>query len=461
MPAQHFDAVIIGDGQGGDPLARAFAKAEKTVAVIERGPMGGTCVNTGCTPTKTMAASARVAHLARRAGDFGVQSAGVTGVDLARVRQRKRQVVQSFRESTERNTAKAGVTVIRGEARFVGPKSLSVTLSDGEMQDITADLVFVDTGQRPAPLPIDGLETVDALNYVSIEELDQVPTHLIILGGSYIGAEFGQMFRRFGSDVTIIERAPHVLSREDQDVSDGVAQILREDGITVLVGSQAKRVAKADEGIIVVAQTPDGERTITGSHLLVATGLKPNTDALGLEAAGVEIDDKGYIKVNERLETTAAGVYALGDVKSGPAFTHISYDDFRILKANLLDGGTRTTADRPVPYTVFTDPQLGRVGLTEQEARAKGLDIKVAKLPMTSVARAIETDETRGFMKAVVDAKTDQILGCAILGVEGGEIMAVLEVAMLGKLPFTALRDGVFAHPTLAESLNNLFMTLD
>ena len=461
MAATHFDAVVIGDGQGGDPLARAFAQAGKTVAVIERGPMGGTCVNTGCTPTKTMAASARVAHMARRADGYGVRGGGVAGVDLARVRQRKRDVVQSFREGTARNTEKAGVAVIHGEARFVGPKSLTVTRNDGGTQDVSADLVFIDTGQRPAPPPVDGLDTVDALTYVTIEELDAVPTHLVILGGSYIGVEFGQMFRRFGSNVTIIERAPRLLSREDQDVSEEVAKILQEDGITVLADTQAKRIAKAGGGIEITVQTPDGEQTVKGSHLLVATGLKPNTDDLNLQVAGIETDGKGYIKVNERLETSAPGVYAIGDVKGGPAFTHISYDDFRILKANLLDGGHRTTADRPMPYTVFTDPQLGRVGLTEHEARDKGLDIRVAKLPMTSVARAIETDETRGFMKAVVDAKTDQILGCAILGIEGGEIMAVLEVAMLGKLPYPVLRDAVFAHPTLAESLNNLFMTLD
>jgi len=377
------------------------------------------------------------------------------------VRRRKRDIVQNFREGVEKKTDRAGVTVIRGEAKFVGAKSLSVALGEGGTQDVTADLVFIDTGQRPAPPPIEGLGTVDALNYVSIEELDRAPAHLVILGGSYIGVEFGQMFRRFGSDVTIIEHEAHVLSREDEDVSEEIERFLREDGITILAGSEARRVAKTGGGVAVTVQTPDGERTVTGSHLLVATGLKPNTEKLGLEAAGVETDDRGFVVVNERLETSALGVYAIGDVKGGPAFTHISYDDFRILKANLLDGGHRTTTGRPVPYTVFIDTQLGRVGLTEREARDQGLDIKVAKLPMTEVARAIETDETRGFMKAVVDAQTEQILGCAILGVEGGEIMAVVQVAMMGKLPYTALRDGVFAHPTVAESLNNLFMTLD
>lgn len=460
MTAKHFHAVVIGDGQGGDPLARAFAQAGKTTAVVERGPMGGTCVNTGCTPTKTMAASARIAHLVRRAGDYGVQ-ATVEGVDLARVRQRKREVVESFRGSTEKNTGKAGVTQIRGEAQFTGPKTLQVRLNDGGTQEITADLVFIDTGQKPSAPPIVGLDDVPYLTYVSLEELDQVPAHLIILGGSYIAVEFGQMFRRFGSEVTLIERAPRLMSREDEDVSAEVENILRQDGLTVHIGSESRRVERADSDVRVIIQTPQGEQTISGSHFLVAAGVKPNTDDLGLEAAGIETDERGYVKVNERLETTAPGVYAIGDVKGGPAFTHISYDDFRILKANLLDGGNRTTTDRPVPYTVFMDPQLGRIGLSEHEARDKGHRIKVAKLPMSEVARAIETDETRGFMKAVVDSDTGQILGAAVLGVEGGEIMAVLEVAMLGGLPYTALRDGVFAHPTLAESLNNLFMALE
>jgi pyruvate/2-oxoglutarate dehydrogenase complex dihydrolipoamide dehydrogenase (E3) component len=280
---------------------------------------------------------------------------------------------------------------------------------------------------------------------------------LIVLGGGYIGLEFGQMFRRFGSAVTIVQRASQLLGREDQDVAEEVLKIMREDGIDVLLDTEAVGVERGGDGRInLTAQTPDGPRTIAGSHLLAAAGRTPNTDSLNLAAAGIETDKGGSIKVNERLETNVPGVYALGDVKGGPQFTHISYDDFRIIRANLLEGGDATTRDRFVPYTVYIDPQLGRVGLSESEAREKGLNIRVAKMPMAYVARALETDESRGFMKVIVDLDTKQILGCAILGLEGGEIMSMIQIAMMGWLPYTALRDATFAHPTLAESLNNL-----
>jgi pyruvate/2-oxoglutarate dehydrogenase complex dihydrolipoamide dehydrogenase (E3) component len=293
-------------------------------------------------------------------------------------------------------------------------------------------------------------------------ELDAVPEHLLILGGGYIAVEFGQMFRRFGSAVTIVQRGPQLLAREDADIAAAVAAILREDGITILFESEAQRVERADGGPLrVVVRMPDGERTLEGSRLLVAVGRLPNTDDLNLAAAGVEASTGGYIRVNERLETTVPGIYALGDVKGGPAFTHISYDDFRIIRANLLEGGHRATTDRLVPYTVFMDPQLGRVGLSEREAREQGHRVRIATMPMNHVARALEVDEPRGVMKAVVDAETDKILGCAVLGIEGGELMAMAEIAMMGGLPYTALRDGIFAHPTLAESYNNLFATLD
>jgi pyruvate/2-oxoglutarate dehydrogenase complex dihydrolipoamide dehydrogenase (E3) component len=383
-------------------------------------------------------------------------------VDLAQVRGRKRDLVEEFRSGTETRLQHTdGIDLIYGEARFTGPRAVSVALNGGGTRALTAPQVFINTGARPLIPPIDGLDGVPYLDSTSVMELGAVPEHLLILGGSYIALEFGQMFRRFGSRVTTVEKADHLLGREDGDVAEEMAKILREDGLDIRLGAQAARAERAGEGVRLTVKSDAGEQTLTGSHLLVAVGRTPNTEALDLGAAGVDTDDRGHVRANERLETSAPGVWALGDVKGGPQFTHISYDDFRILRANLLGGGRRTTADRPVPYTVFTDPQLGRVGLTEAEARGAGKNIKVAKLPMTEVARAIETDETRGFMKAVVDADTDQILGAAILGVEGGEIMAVLEVAMLGKLPYTALRDATLAHPTLAESLNNLFMTLD
>jgi pyruvate/2-oxoglutarate dehydrogenase complex dihydrolipoamide dehydrogenase (E3) component len=305
------------------------------------------------------------------------------------------------------------------------------------------------------------LETIPFLDNASIMELDSVPNHLLVLGGGYIGLEFGQLFRRFGSRVTIIQSAGQLLKGEDPDIAEEVTKILRQDGIEILLQAKATRVSRSEASIRLEVQQQGNSMTLVGSHLLVATGRAPNSDTLNLAAAGIQVNDGGFIKVNDRLETAAEGVYALGDIKGGPAFTHISYDDFRILRANLLEKRTASIANRLVPYTLFIDPQLGRVGVTETQARTQKRNIRVAKLPMTSVARALEVDETRGFMKAVVDAETNQILGAAVLGIEGGEVMAAFEIAMMGKLPYTALRDGVFAHPTLAESLNNLFMAMD
>jgi pyruvate/2-oxoglutarate dehydrogenase complex dihydrolipoamide dehydrogenase (E3) component len=458
---QHYDAIIIGAGQAGGPLSTALAEAGKKTAIVEREHVGGTCINVGCTPSKTMVASARVAYLARRAADYGVHD-GAVQVNMAEVRHRKQAIVDSFRGGSERRIESAsGVDLLRGEARFTGPHAVEVKLDGGEIRSLEAPLIFVNTGCRPSDPPIEGLQDVPRLNSTTIMELDTLPERLIVLGGGYVGLEFGQMFCRFGSRVTIVQSGPQLLAREDKDVAGEVANILREDGVEVLLETKAVRAARAGERIELVVRTPEGERTLNGSHLLVATGRVPNTEALDLPAAGVATDDRGYIRIDERLETNVPGVYALGDVTGAPAFTHISYDDFRIVRDNLLHGGHRTTNDRPVPYTVFIDPQLGRVGLGEDEARAQGRDIRVAKMPMSYVARALESDEPRGFIKAIVDPHTRQILGCAVLGIEGGEIMSILEVAMMGRLPYTALRDGVFAHPTLAESLNNLFGELD
>ena len=349
-----------------------------------------------------------------------------------------------------------------GEARFIEPKVVEVRMNTGEIRTLTANTIFINAGDRPSIPPIDGIENVPTLNSTSIMELDSVPEHLLVFGGSYIALEFGQMFRRFGSKVTIIQRSAHLLSREDTDIADEVANILREDGIEILLESSVTHVGQNLNGSIEMAvRTAGGEQILTGSHLLVAAGRVPNTDWLNLEAAGIETDKRGFIRVNERLETNVPGIYALGDIKGGPAFTHISYDDFRIIRTNILEHGNASIRDRLVPYTVFIDPQLGRVGMSESEARASGRAIRVAKMPMNYVARALEIDESRGFMKAIVDAESGQILGCAILGIEGGEIMAMLQMAMMGKLPYTVLREAVFAHPTLAESLNNLFTMFD
>lgn len=461
MPTQRYDAIVIGAGQAGVPLATALSKAGRTTTLVEREHVGGTCINEGCTPTKTMVASARVAYFDRRSADYGVSDGQVT-VDMVSVRQRKRDIVDSFRTGGEKRLHDAGVEVIMGEARFAGRKDLEVRLNSGETVRLSADNIFINVGARPATPPVEGLDSVPTLNSTTIMELDEVPEHLLVLGGSYVGLEFAQMFRRFGSEVTVVQRGKQLMSREDTDVAEAVAEIMRQDGIEVFLQSQVQRAEQdEDGGIQLTVSTPDGQSTLEGSHLLAAAGRPPNTEKLNLKVAGVEMDKRGFIKVNERLETNVEGVYALGDVKGGPAFTHISYDDFRIIRTNLLEGGDATISDRKVPYTVFIDPQLGRAGLSEQEAREQYRNIRVAKIPMSYVARAIEVDETRGFMKAVVDADTDQILGCAILGVEGGEIAAMLQIAMMGEVPYTTLRDTVFSHPTLSESLNTLFAAVE
>lgn len=457
---EQYDAVIVGAGQAGGPLATALAGAGWKTALIERKHVGGTCVNEGCTPTKTMVASARVAYLARRAADYGVSTGEVT-VDMGVVRQRKRDIVASFRSGSEsRLQGVDNLDWLTGEASLSGPKSLVVAMQDGTRRELSADKIFINVGARPASLPIPGLESVPALDSTSIMELDSVPEHLIVLGGGYIGLEFGQMFRRFGSQVSIVQRGPQLAPREDADVAEVLTDILREDGIDVLLNANTQRVEQqANGGIRVLVQTPEGERTLAGSHLLVAGGRTPNSDSLNVDAAGLQTDKRGHILVNDRLETNVPGIYALGDVKGGPAFTHISYDDFRVIQTNLLQGGNASIAHRMLPYTLFTDPQLGRIGLSEKEAREQGYTIRVASIPMSYVARALEMDEPRGIMKAVVNANTDQILGAAMLGLEGGEVIGILQVAMIGQVPYTTLRDGIFPHPTLSEALNTLFMS--
>ena len=461
-PTTHYDAIVIGAGQAGGPLSTTLARAGWKTALIERVHVGGTCINEGCTPTKTMVASARVAYLTRRGADYGVQT-GPVSVDMKKVRQRKRDIVDSFRNGSQRRIEQTeGVDLLIGEAAFTDPKTLEVRLNNGEARQLTANTILINAGARPAKPSMTGIENVATLDSTSIMELDEVPEHLLVVGGGYIGLEFGQMFRRFGSQITVIQRGANLLAREDSDVAEEVASIMREDGIEVLLETKPVHVEQSSTGTIsLTVQTKTGECTLTGSHLLMAAGRVPNTDWLNLEVAGIQTDKRGFIQANERLETNVPGIYALGDIKGGPAFTHISYDDFRIIRTNLLEKGNASIQERLVPYTVFIDPQLGRVGLSETDARAQGRNIQVAKMPMNYVARALEMDEPRGFMKAVVDADTGQILGAAVLGIEGGEIMAILEVAMIGKVPYTVLRDGVFAHPTLAESLNNLFSTLE
>jgi pyruvate/2-oxoglutarate dehydrogenase complex dihydrolipoamide dehydrogenase (E3) component len=492
MPeTKEYDAIVIGSGQGGKPLAIALAKAGWRAAIIEREYIGGTCINFGCTPTKTMYNSARVAYLARRSAEYGVHT-GLVTVNMSEVRVRKQGVVDSFREGGLKAIEKTGgLDLLKGEASFTGPHSIEVRMNEGGNRLLTAGKIFINTGGRPSIPDVEGLDGVPYLDSSSIMELDEVPEHLLVMGGGYIGLEFGQMFRRYGSRVTIVHRGEKLLAREDPDVADEIEKILTEDGITVLLNSEVTGVYRTpdqphDESkfwavtagtnvaraipqdgqrpagqIVVTVRTTGGAQTLTGSHLLVAVGRTPNTERLNLQTAGVQTNERGSVKVNDRLETNVSGVYALGDVNGGPQFTHISYDDFRIVRANLIEGGAATTSGRLVPYTVFMDPQLGRVGLTETDAKTRGLKVRVAKLPMANVARAIEMGETRGFIKAVVDSNTNQILGCAVLGVEGGELMSMLEIAMMGRVPYTVLKEAIFAHPTMAEALNNLFIALD
>jgi pyruvate/2-oxoglutarate dehydrogenase complex dihydrolipoamide dehydrogenase (E3) component len=453
----HYDAIILGSGQAGNPLAVALSAKGKRTAMIERAAVGGTCVNYGCTPTKTMVASAEVAYLARRASDYGI-TVGQVSVDMLAVRERKRGIVKTWREGSEKRLKQAQlVDLIYGEGSFVGPKQLRVRLNDGGERMLTAPLIVIDTGLRASAPLIEGLESVPYLDNMSIMEISELPAHLLVLGGGYVGLEFAQMFRRFGSRVTVIQHGEQLLSTEDRDIADEIAAILREDGIEILLEAKTESSASLKQGVGLSVKVKGATRTLEGTHLLVATGRRPNTEKLNLEAAGIATDDHGYIRANEKLETTAPGVYAVGDVKGGPAFTHISYDDYRVLKTNLLEGGNRSVAGRPIPSCVFIDPQLGRIGLSEKEAREQGRKVRVAKLPMTSVARAMETGRSRGFMKAIVDPQTDEILGAAILGEDGGEVMSMIQLAMMGKLKYTVLHDAILAHPTLAESLNNLF----
>lgn len=460
-PAQttHYDAIVIGSGQGGTPLCRALAKAGLRTALVEKAHVGGTCVNEGCTPTKTMIASGRVAYLARRGADYGVHTGPLT-IDLARVRQRKRDIVDSFRNGNQERIEKTEkLALLFGEASFLDARSIVVRLQDGSQQKLTAEKFFINAGCRPAKPAIEGLQDVPYLDSTSIMELDAVPEHLLVIGGGYIGVEFGQLFLRLGARVSIVQQAGQLLGKEDADIATEMQKILKEDGLEIFLNTKVQRVAKNGSEITMTVNGAGTQaRTLRGSHLLAAAGRIPNTDVLNPGAAGIAVDGRGYIQVNERLETSVPGIYALGDIKGGPAFTHISYDDFRILRTNVIEKGNATITGRMVPYTVFTDPQLGRVGLSETQARVEGRKIRVAKMAMSRVARAQETDETRGFMKAVVEAESKQILGAAILGVDGGEVMSMLEIAMMGKLPYTALQNGTFAHPNLSEALNNLFL---
>lgn len=459
---EKFDAVIIGTGQSGVPLAKTLAGEGWKTAIIERNLVGGSCINYGCTPSKTMAASSEVIHLFGKAGIYGIHNS-ISEINLKEIVQRKRKIVKSFRGGLEIGIEKTdNLTLIRGNAEFSGNKLLNIKLNNGDSRTLTADKIFINTGGSPVIPAIKGIESVEYLTSTSIMELEEKPSHLIILGGGYIGLEFGQMFRRFGSDVTIIERGPHILSREDEDISEEIEKILGGENINIIKNSTVTEVIKINDSKIKLRlNTESRESFTTGTHFLVAAGRKPETQSLNLKAAGIKTDKMGYIKTNNKLETNIKGIYALGDVKGGPAFTHISYDDYRVIRDNLLNNKSHTISNRLVPYTVFIDPQLGRVGITEREAKTKKLNYKVAKMGMDYVTRAVETGDERGLMKAIVSTDTGKILGCSILGLEGGEIAAMIQIAMMGKLKYKDLKDGIFTHPTLSESLNTLFSKID
>jgi pyruvate/2-oxoglutarate dehydrogenase complex dihydrolipoamide dehydrogenase (E3) component len=441
-----YDAVIVGSGQAGNPLAYRLADLGWSVALIEKKYLGGTCINVGCTPTKTMVHRAQVAYYARSAARWGVNASNVS-VDLPKIVAQKDEVVLSFRGNQQKQVDKrANLRLYRGPASFVAPHQLKV--GDDLLE---SEKIFINTGGRPSIPAIPGLDTVSYLTNESIMQLKTVPEHLLILGGGYIGLEFGQMFRRFGSRVTILHSGKQIVTREDSEIAAELQKALEAEGIQFLLNTRSTRVENKDSAITLSCESTTGASSATGSHLLVATGRGPNTDDLGLGKAGIEADKNGFIKVNARLETNVPGVWALGDCKGGPAFTHISYNDFQIVYGNLIERKNLTTENRLVPYCVFTDPQLGGVGLTEKEARAKGFKLKIGRCPMTYVARAIERGETAGLMKLIVDASNDHILGASILASEGGELVQILGTLMLANQPYTLLKGAVFIHPTLAE----------
>ncbi|CAK7270915.1 hypothetical protein SEPCBS57363_004349 [Sporothrix epigloea] len=491
MATARYDAIVVGSGQSGTPLAMAYAAAGKKVALVERNAIGGTCVNVGCTPTKTLITSGRVAHLAGRAADYGINTTLPVDIDMVKVRQRGRDITQSFRAGSEARLERAGIDVMCGTATFVEPKVLQIkNSSSGDAQLLQGDVIFLNTGERPARPGLPELDSVPAervLDSTSILQLGEVPMHLVVIGGGYVGIEFAQLFRRLGAEVTVVQHGTQILPREDADIAAALTKILEKEGITVLLSASTDSVTMDDEkGNLPIAvhinmagpnHTQVTHKSIRASHMLLAAGRKPNTEELGLDVAGVQTGPHGHIVVDDQLASTAEGVYALGDVHGGPAFTHMSYDDYRILTANLLADSEKSSNDNKaqllttatsksrnlVPYVVYTDPQLGHVGLHERDVTAASLGVsdyshvKSVSMPMTYVARALETGETDGLMKATVNTKSGAILGFTCLGIEGGEVMAIVQTAMMGSLHWRDLADAVWAHPSLAESLNNLF----
>lgn len=450
-----FDVMVIGSGQAGVPLAARLAAEGRRVAIVEASELGGTCINAGCTPTKTMIASARAAHVARNAGRLGVRTRGVR-VNLVAVVDRKDEIVRQWREGVRKRLERAGanLTLIQGRARFVGERQIEV-----KRERHRGEVVIINTGTRPASPPIPGLDGVRWLDNHTVMRLRRLPAHLLVLGGGYIGCEFAQMFRRFGSQVSLVELAEHILPNEDPEVAGTLEEVFRNEGIALHVGRRAAAASKQDRRI---ALDLDDATRLEGSHLLVAAGRRPNTDRLNCRAAGVELDGRGYILADDHYRTSAEAVYAVGDVLGPfPQFTHTSWDDHRILFDLLTGRGTRGRSGRVIPFTVFTDPQVARVGLTEREAKAQGIACEAATMPFGYIARAVETDEPAGILKVLLDPATEQILGAAIVGIEAGELIHVFTVLMQAGASARAIVDAEFVHPTLSEGVQTLVMRLD
>jgi pyruvate/2-oxoglutarate dehydrogenase complex dihydrolipoamide dehydrogenase (E3) component len=451
-----YDDLVLGSGAGGKLLSWHLGSSGRRVAVVERRWVGGSCPNIACLPSKNEIWSAKVADLLHHGGQFGMVT-GKVAIDMSKVRQRKREMVDGLVALHRELYQKSGVELIMGEGRFTAPKTLEVRLQGGGTTMLTGQRVFLNLGTRATMPPIPGLTDTRPLTHIEALELDRLPTHLIALGGGYVGLELAQAYRRFGSRVTVVERGPQLVSREDPDVAEAIGQLFADEGIEVLLSTEVKKVeGRSGESVRLLLRTPQGERLIEGSDILAATGRTPNTAGIGLDTIGVRLDERGYIQVNDRLETSAPDVWAIGECAGSPQFTHVSEDDFRVIRDNLA-GGKRTTRDRLIPFCLFTDPQLARVGLNEVEARRLGIKVRVAKLPMAAVLRTRTLGETRGFMKALVDARTDRILGFTMFGPEAGEVMAVVQTAILARMPYTGLRDAILAHPTMAEGLGSLF----
>jgi pyruvate/2-oxoglutarate dehydrogenase complex dihydrolipoamide dehydrogenase (E3) component len=454
---QPYQDIVLGSGAGGKLLSWHLARSGRRVAVVERRYIGGSCPNTNCLPSKNEVWSAKVADLLHHAAQFGIVT-GSVAVDMAKVLKRKREMVEGLIAVHLELYHKSGAELIMGAGRFVAAKTLEVRLNDGDgTRTLTGERVFLNVGTRATIPPTAGLADARPLTHIEVLELDRLPAHLIVLGGGYVGLEFAQAYRRFGSRVTVVQHGSQLAKGEDPDVADAIRQLFADEGIEVLLSTETLKVeGQSGESVRLRVRTPQGERVIEGSDILVATGRTPNTAGIGLDTLGVRLDERGYVQVNDRLETSAPGVWAIGECAGSPQFTHASEDDFRVIRDNLA-GGNRTTRDRLMPFCLFTDPPLARVGLNETEAQRRGVAVRVARLPMGAVLRTRTTGETRGFMKALVDARSDRILGFTMFGPEAGEVMAAVQTAMLAGMPYTGLRDAILAHPTMAEGLGGLF----